>query len=604
MAPVPVQTRPGGNDRTGRVGRGRNSNHCYHRRHPPARAVCAIAREDRDRLRTSLIEQARAQRLAGNRFASLEALRKAAELGRDDELRFEAIATIVRPGLAPLGEEVHGGGGRFQTLGWCSTNPKVNAEGNVVALPFEVWPEQAGNSSPAEKERIDIFEIPSGKLLRRKAGRYFAVGFRPGSPQLALYRRDQETSILLWDYSTDREVGRFEHSARLDNAAISPDGSYLLATDAAGKIVVWNLADRSEAKAPLAGEFQGFLSGHELLLVDQRRFKSWDCKTGQERWLMPVGLTAGNYSPAARLAIVWGKLPKDTQTYYVWDLVEGKSHFGEIPGLAASRSAATFSPNGRYLVFDDAAEEGQSMRVWDLRLHRFTVRCTPPRGCAPPSSCHYRSFNPDGSLLASAVVTGAGREALCIWDTVAGEVLTVLPGPDGREPVGCDWSSDGRRLIIRYMASVRCWEVIRPVPSCNGLFDRFPVLEQRRQPARGRQLRLHGGRQGRPAACRLAGVSSRAVPPVYRPGRALGGGDAHRQARARPQALATRPGQGRAGPAGRRLPRASQMGRKTIYTENLAAGLRGDHGLGDFADGAALAPRGQGSLHPKRRPKV
>ena len=60
--------------------------------------------KDRERLRTSLIEQARAQRLAGNRERSLDALRKAADIRRDDELRFEAIATITRPGLRSLGE--------------------------------------------------------------------------------------------------------------------------------------------------------------------------------------------------------------------------------------------------------------------------------------------------------------------------------------------------------------------------------------------------------------------------------------------------------------------------------------------------------------------
>jgi serine/threonine-protein kinase len=52
--------------------------------------------KDRERLRDSLIEQARAERLVGDRSRSLEALRKAARIRRDDALRLEASATIAR----------------------------------------------------------------------------------------------------------------------------------------------------------------------------------------------------------------------------------------------------------------------------------------------------------------------------------------------------------------------------------------------------------------------------------------------------------------------------------------------------------------------------
>ena len=346
-----------------------------------SREAALIARQeleerakDRERLRTSLVEQARAQRLAGKRAQSLDALRKAADIRRDDELRFEAIATLTRPELRSLGE-VKEESGDFHGGGLSSSDPKVSSDGKLAAMYFG----RAGES------RIDVFEIPSGKLVRKKiaevsknqaAGLNFAVEFRPGATQLALYS-NEHARVILWDYATDQEIGKFGEP-QVSHAAFSTDGSHLLTVSNTTLINVWNLTDQRAAKAPLQGEFQGFLSGNEMLLLDRGRYKSWNCTTGQERWLTPTGLKAVGSSTTARLAVLFGRLAEEPNeagekgkgesegeaALHVWDLATGR-RVGAIGGPSFDQkgppSRVVFSPNGHYLVFNDPADLDKSM---------------------------------------------------------------------------------------------------------------------------------------------------------------------------------------------------------------------------------------------------
>ena len=279
----------------------------------------------------------------------------------------------------------------------------------------------------------------------------------------------------------------------------NPDGSRLL-TIKGDLFNVWNVTAGGPVLAGTRkmshnGEFRGFLSRDELLLLpvysprEQDRYKSWNVATGQERWLTPAGLSLKpvGSSATARLAVMFGRLapalfpagalpgknagpnppiilPDENPRYglHIWDLAIGQ-RVGVIPDQKQPPSSVFFSPNGRYLVFDDPADLDKSIRVWDLCLHRFTNRLTSPRG-STLSEDNMRSFNPDGTLLASVVVseTGAGEKqpTLCVWDTATGAVLATLPG----SLFGYVWSSDGRRLISQGGA-VSCWEVARPLPS-------------------------------------------------------------------------------------------------------------------------------------------
>jgi WD40 repeat protein len=424
--------------------------------------------KDRERLRDSFIGQARAERLAGNRWGSLEALRKAAEIRRDDELCLEASATITRPGLQLVGEFPVGEGSA--AFGSFISTPKISSDGKLVAAYYHGFGE------------IKVHELPSGRVLggtkaREGALVFLPAAFRPGTAQVALMRFPGE--LVLWDLHTDQEVAKFGGRYNLEGAAFSSDGGSLL-IQRGGGLHVWNFTDKREVEVPVRGTFQGFLSEYEVLLLDQGRYAKWDCRAGQERFLTPVGLKSMGVSASAGLAALRGRLGDDPrEALHIWDLDEGRK-VGTIPGLGELPRKVDFSPNGHYLVFDDPADQGKSIRVWDLHSHEYASRLTCPRSLSLPrglddSFGQSRSLNPDGSLLASLLVgeqrwDDKQQFSLCIWDTAAGTVLATLPHVTGHH-----WSSDGKKLIVQGMKMMKvrdpgmlesdyvaCWQVTRP----------------------------------------------------------------------------------------------------------------------------------------------
>jgi serine/threonine protein kinase/WD40 repeat protein len=433
--------------------------------------------KDAQRLRNSLIEQARAERFAGNRVRSLEAIRKAAEIERDDNLRFEAIASIIRPELRFAGELTGGSSDGVIYGEYLDGAPKFSPDGRLVARRVRPGGDVVGQPV---NEDIEVREIATGKLLGTKKGRSVAnlvIGFRPGSNQVALYSIHRDAQVYLWDYLKDQEIGPFGMST-VHRAAFNDDGTCLVTVsrDRVGiHIQIWNLADNRELKSPTHGDFQGFLSTEEILLVDDARCKSFNCRTGAERWLTPEAQrpfiepvpSRQTCSATAKLAVL-PFLPKGESkaSLQVWDLGDGK-HVGTVSGLNVLPSQVEISPNGRFLAFEDPADPDKSVRIWDVNLKRFASRAQPPRSYSHSHALSRKSrfFNPDGSLLAGFVEREKGpnhtESAVCIWDSVTGEMLETVPD--------FIWSfqftSDGKRLIATDASNARWWDVVRPTPS-------------------------------------------------------------------------------------------------------------------------------------------
>jgi WD40 repeat protein len=428
--------------------------------------------KDRERLRDSLIEKARAERTAGKRWESLQSLTQAFQIRADDALRLEATATITRPGLRVLPEQV-----ALDTFHlWFNpvgSSPKLSPDGKYLAITLQ------DKKALADSGGIKVVEWPSRKLLGTRSGPYLPIAFRPGTTQLAMVDWHGHPEVVsLWDPSTDKEIATYAGRT----AAFSTDGTHLL-TEGEMRyykpLRVWDLTTGNEMKAPSQGVFQAFLSGHEALLLHEGRYHVWDCRAGQERLVTPEGLKALGCSPRAGLGALRGRLADEPQeALQVWDLVAAR-RVGGITGLREFPEAVEISSNGHYLLFDDPAAPGESLRVWDLRAGRFSSRLKAPRGfqCVAPLPggdpgsnwdhlAHSRSFNPDGSLVASHVRDGQ-QSFLCIWDTASGDVLTTIPQVSGH-----GWSKDGRRLIVRREGpfgapphDIGWWEAMRPSPN-------------------------------------------------------------------------------------------------------------------------------------------
>jgi WD40 repeat protein/tRNA A-37 threonylcarbamoyl transferase component Bud32 len=437
--------------------------------------------KDRERLRQSLIEKARAERAAGKRWESLKSLTQAHQMRPDDEVRFEATATITRPGLRALSGEVTvnrrpgllSGGG-------LSISPKVSSDAKLLAVTCEFVTQKGLRNSGME-----VRQLPSGKLLGRRTGSYLPIAFRPGTAQLAMAQDPEIPNtpkgywVSLWDPHTGKEVGRYPGW----RAAFSTDGSHLLTQNHQWNkrdkdvVRVWDLTVGREVNPPPRGTFQAFLSGLEALVLDDGRYCVWDCRTGQERLATPEGLKALGYSAPAKLGALHGRLAEEAEpALHVWDLATGK-RVGVMAGLREVPDGVQISPNGHYLLFDDPAARGESMRIWDLRTGRFSNRLMAPRGLkcltGPVNSWddgQWRSFSPDGSLVASLV--GNEREKfLCVWDTAGGDILAMLADVKDHW-----WCYEHRVPVLQvrqlrpgqsdgYLGYIRRYQVTCPPPS-------------------------------------------------------------------------------------------------------------------------------------------
>jgi hypothetical protein len=226
---------------------------------------------DKDqRLYQSLVEQAQAERRAGNRHRSLELFRQALDLRPGDELRPEAILTITSPEVRFLSE--------FPLLGDFFVPPLVSPDGTLLAESGEV------KEGERAKHIVRVRELPSGRVLGEVQG-FAALAFRPGTNHLAVatFRQfgrtkeeDARIAVALWDVAAGRELTRFPGAG---TAVFSPDGAFLAGLGPGG-VHVWEVATGEERKRPPAGALAGFLSSRELLLMDGQSERGWDVPDG------------------------------------------------------------------------------------------------------------------------------------------------------------------------------------------------------------------------------------------------------------------------------------------------------------------------------------
>src|SRR5262249_473656 len=124
----------------------------------------------RQRLYESLVEQAQAERRAGNRGRSLDLFRQALDLKSGDELRPEAILTIASPEVRLMYE-----------VPFVSSFPSAVFSHDLTLLAESVEAEQGEGS----KQVVRVRELPSGRMFGDVDG-VDPVAFRPGTKHLAV----------------------------------------------------------------------------------------------------------------------------------------------------------------------------------------------------------------------------------------------------------------------------------------------------------------------------------------------------------------------------------------------------------------------------------
>jgi WD40 repeat protein/tRNA A-37 threonylcarbamoyl transferase component Bud32 len=370
----------------------------------------AAGRNANERLFQSYLDQAKASRQSGHlgqRFASLDALRRAAGLarslgydaGRLRDLRNEAITCLALADLReaqrwPVAENRAWNGNAVQV------HPLVAFDGG---LRLYAWADDQGivrvNQAADDRE---VFHLqappgPTGSTLPFLSpdGRFLGVNYFPfDAPFYTGW-------ALIWDIRAGRRVRELTGANRACLLGFRPD-----------------------SRAAVTGREDGSLHLHDLFGGEDRRF--------------PVGLKADRMAfrpDGRRLACSSQDRPEvrvvDVETGAV---VQSLAHPAELWALA-------WSPDGQLLA---TGCDDRKAYVWDCRdWHQQAAL----EGHHKPVTTV--TFAPSGELLATGSTDGTTR----LWDPISGTALVTAPG----RCLGFD--RDEHRLAFHEGLELGVWEV-------------------------------------------------------------------------------------------------------------------------------------------------
>jgi WD40 repeat protein len=421
------------------------------------------------RLRQSLYEQGRAERLLRNRQRALEVLTELARFGPSPELRQEAIQTLTTPGLRLLHEI---------PIGQVSSM-KFSADGGVLAIHGTY-----GDGPPdPRQQQVKIWRMPGGQLLgaTRLAGNSFLEGTSwftpltmapfgpsPVSPVCALASEDY-TQVRLWDPISDQDLGRVNAHA-MANVVFRADGTRIAVLERADptklRTGIWNIAaGRWENHLTEGGTPIAFLSDDELIVLVIPQLRRIRIATGQVAWSTPPKVWPMLVSANGRVAALRPDHGRKGDALPIWDLATGKE-IASVPGAmpeAAVPYPIQFSPDGERLAFEDPSRANE-FKVWERRSGRVREGFKGViQGGGSQTLFQRGAFSPYCDLLVS--YADKQKNVLYLWDLVSGKRVATLA--DCHSPV---WSGDGRMLATigpgrafpGDRAVVRVWEVHHP----------------------------------------------------------------------------------------------------------------------------------------------
>jgi WD40 repeat protein len=451
------------------------------------------AQLSQERQLRSLLEEARAERLSGNRQRALEVLADAAHIERSELVQQEAIQIAASPGVRLL---------RTIPVGHVNT-VKFSADGQLLAIHGcygigQGW--RTGDPDPASTEWLKVFRLPTGELLastRLRAGHgglgvgmsgwqpedftgYNPFLFSPQAPILAL--ADSTTEALrLWNPTS----GNDSQTLKLcpSGVVFSPDGTLLTGTEKIeqGEIVMWNLRKRAIQTRLKGGMPAAFLSQDELV------FRFWDAKhgglrrvriaDGMEQFVTPKGTEVLALSGDGRVAALCASQAPKGAPVTIWDLTAGRQ-IGTVASAAPAYQnpyGLRFSHNGGRLALDDPLLSN-IFKIW-IRETGQVQEGINGAIYGEGDWNHYQraAFSPNGALLAA--YAQKNKSLLQLWDVASSRRICTLR--DSHTPV---WRGDGRLLatlapgqIIRDDGSgyggprayVNIWEVAEPLPVYN-----------------------------------------------------------------------------------------------------------------------------------------
>jgi serine/threonine protein kinase/WD40 repeat protein len=400
-----------------------------------------------DRLFDALVTRVEAGRTSGRpgqRFASLQALRQAAEIARSQgrpaedwlTLRDEAIACLALPDLRREQE-------------WQGNPPGTN--GLALDARFEryAWSfEDEGIRVCRLEDHAELCRLPT--LPSDLLSRWMQLRFSPDGRYLAAYYSQwgQHHPLEVWELAEGkgrRVLALADVAARPE---FTPDGRTLVVALADGALALHNLDTGSEVRRLPPGWPAARLAlqpGGSLLAVASTAkagVQVRDLTSGKvvRELSHPLGVQGVAWHPEGRLLAAGC----NDRRIHLWDALSGQEQ-GVLEGHRWKIHDLAFDRTGRWLM---SSSWDMALRVWDLAARRPVLDL---------ENILSLGFHAGEALRAAGVV---GRRVQ-VWAFHPSEVLHTLHGQTRLIEV-FSFSPDARWLMAverQAQAGVRLWDV-------------------------------------------------------------------------------------------------------------------------------------------------
>jgi WD40 repeat protein len=278
-------------------------------------------------------------------------------------------------------------------------------------------------SGPSDK--ISVLDFKTGRPVYTLPAqdRSFNAAFGSGGKVVVITYRDGTTRV--WNLETGQTMAVLAaHSDVVNDAHISPDGSYVVTASSDRTARVWAIdLDKPAGFLETSAIRVAFSpDGLSLATVSGKSAQIWNVKSRQQTMEL-VGHTdrvsSGKFS-ADGMRLLTGSMDR---TARIWDIASGKA-ITVLPLHADGVNDASFSPDGTRVV--TASRDGTA-RIWDAATGRMILVLAYHGSSRLSDDVHTAVFSPDGARVLTGSADGSAR----IWDAKLGKMVTVLSGHKG-----------------------------------------------------------------------------------------------------------------------------------------------------------------------------
>jgi serine/threonine protein kinase/WD40 repeat protein/tetratricopeptide (TPR) repeat protein len=386
------------------------------------KAVVAAEADGAEKLYESLVAQANASRYShrvGQRFGTLDAVRRAARLVRErqmprerlDELRNLAIAGMALPDFRTLRSWQ---GFSLSEFDWYADDQ------------FRLY---ATRRPPAGG--ISLYLIENNEKIASLDGNWQGVRFSPGGRFLLASGNDR---FRVWDVSGPQP--RVAHEGEEHGFAFHPDGQHLLVSRRNGSLWVYDLETPSEKPSalatlhPPADDLALDPGGTRLLVIRAGKPQILDARTARVLATIPdsQSVEAPAWHPSGNyLALVTSE---QNPAIHIWDLSR-LTRIATLKGFWGVGIRVAFTPDGDRLL---GSGWERMLRLWDWRTGQQLLQHPGRSSLSFGPDGRFLSLDPDGRFNLVELASGREYRSLVQLSAAGKEISYGMPivHPGGR----------------------------------------------------------------------------------------------------------------------------------------------------------------------------